>query len=63
MTLTLPIWLIVIIVVLVIGIVLFLRAAKNGGGDYDFATPLIMIAIFGVTVAIIGGILLGKFLF
>lgn len=63
MVLSIPIWLLVCIVILIIGAVLFIRVGRDGGGDYDFFTPIVLFAILVGTVVAIVGILLGKFVF
>lgn len=63
LSLTIPVWLLVIVLILIIGTVLFVWVGKNGGGAYDFFTPMALLAILFVTVAIVVGILLGMFVF
>ncbi|MDO3682234.1 hypothetical protein [Paenibacillus ehimensis] len=63
LSLSIPIWLLVCIIVVIVGAVFFIWIRRNGGGAYDFVTPFLLIGILGVTVAFVVGILFGKFVF
>lgn len=63
-TISIPLWILFIIVVLIVGAVVFIRIGNaGGGGAYDFFTPLALLAVAFITIAIIVGVLIGKFIF
>jgi hypothetical protein len=59
MTITLAWWMLPILI-LIVGAVIAKWVANSGGGDYDFVTPLLLLIVFGTTIAAAVGILIGK---